>query len=93
MLAKFFGRLMKNDKFKKKFIERLRKVLREVLPKCFECSSFGHLRVDCGNFKQAKGKAYNATLSESEEEETPDKDQKFLAFVAPHEESEGSQLL
>jgi hypothetical protein len=90
MLAKFFGRLMKNDKFKKKFIERLRKVLREVLPKCFECSSFGHLRVD---FKQAKGKAYNATLSESEEEETPDKDQKFLAFVAPHEESEGSQLL
>jgi len=33
--------------------------------------------------------AYNATLSESEEEETLDKDQKFLAFIAPHEESEG----
>jgi hypothetical protein len=49
------------------------------------------MRADCGNLKQAKGKAYNATLSESKEEETPDKDQKFLAFVAPHEEFEGSQ--
>jgi hypothetical protein len=36
------------------------------------------------------GKAYNITLSEFEENETSDKDQKFLAFVAPHEESEGS---
>jgi hypothetical protein len=29
---KNFGRLMKNDKFKKKFIERLRKVPKEVEP-------------------------------------------------------------
>jgi hypothetical protein len=49
------------------------------------------VRTDCGNLKQAKGKAYNATLNESEEEETLEKDQKFLAFIAPHEESEGSQ--
>jgi len=54
--------------------------------RCFECSGFGHIRVDCGNLKQGKGKAYNATLSdESEEKETPALDQ-FLAFVAPHEE-------
>jgi hypothetical protein len=32
MLAKNFGRLMKNDKFKKKFAERLRKVPKEVEP-------------------------------------------------------------
>jgi hypothetical protein len=48
------------------------------------------VRADCGNLKQAKGKAYNATLSESKEKETSDKDQKFLAFIAPQEESEGS---
>jgi len=98
MLAKNFERLMKNDKFKKKFIERLKKAPRESEPKeaekkdlrgfkCFECSGFGHIRADCGNLKQAKWKAYNATLSdESEEEETPGQDHKFLAFMAPHED-------
>jgi hypothetical protein len=74
MLAKNFGRLMKNDKFKKKFSERLEKAPKESEPeeakkkdprglKCFECSSFGHIRADYGNLKQGKGKAYNATLS------------------------------
>jgi hypothetical protein len=48
------------------------------------------VKVDCGNLKQAKGKAYNATLNKSKEEETSDKDQKFLALLAPHEESKGS---
>jgi len=48
MLAKNFERLMKNDKFKKKFSERLKKALRESEleeaekkdprgPRCFEC--------------------------------------------------------
>lgn len=102
MLAKNIGRLMKNDKFKKKFTKRLKEIPREAEseedekkdprgPRCFECSSFGHVRADCRNLKQAKGKAYNATLSESEKEETSDKDQKFLASVAPHEEFKGSQ--
>jgi ribosomal protein L12E/L44/L45/RPP1/RPP2 len=101
MLAKNFGRIMKNNKFKKKFSERLKKAPRESEPeeaekknpkgpRCFECLSFGHIRVDCGNLKQSKGKAYNATLSdESEEEETPAQDQ-FLAFVAPPEDKEDS---
>lgn len=75
---------MKNDKFKKKFTERLKKASRESKPeeaekkdprgpRCFECSGFGHSWANCGNLKQGKGKAYNATLSdESEkEEETP----------------------
>jgi hypothetical protein len=53
MLAKNFGRLMKNDKFKK-FTERLKKAPRESKPeeaekkdlrgpRCFECSGFGHI--------------------------------------------------
>jgi hypothetical protein len=87
MLAKNFGRLMKNDKFKKKFTERLKKAPRESEPeeaekkdprgtRCFECSRFGHIRADCGNLKQGKGKAYNTTLSDEseEEEETPAQD-------------------
>jgi len=88
MLAKNFGRLMKNDKLKNKFTERLKKALREFDPeeakkkdprgpRCFECSGFGHIRDDYENLKQAKGKAYNATLSddsEEEEEETPTQD-------------------
>jgi hypothetical protein len=104
MLAKNFGRLMKNDKFTKKFTERLKKAPRESEPeeaekkdprgpRCFECSGFGHIRADSGNLKQAKRKAYNATLNDEseEEEETPAQDQKFLAFVAPHEDEEDSQ--
>jgi hypothetical protein len=50
----------------------------------------GHIRADCGNLKQGKGKAYDAILSdESEEEESPAQDQ-FLAIMAPHEEDEDS---
>jgi hypothetical protein len=72
MLSKNFGRLMKNDKFKKKFTERLKKAPRESEPKeaekdlrgpkCFECSGFGHIRADCGNLMQGKGKGlqYNS---------------------------------
>jgi hypothetical protein len=96
MLTQNFDRLMKNDKFKKKFTERLRKVSKEAEknpprgPQCFECFGFGHVRADCRNLKQAKEKANNATLSESEEDKTSKKDQKFSAFVAPHDEYEGS---
>jgi hypothetical protein len=32
--------------------------------KCFECLGIGHIRADCGNLKQAKGKGFNATLSD-----------------------------
>jgi hypothetical protein len=74
MLAKNFRRLMKDDRFKKKFSEKAKKPLREAEledekdargPRCFECSGYGHIRADCGNLKKGKGKAYNVTLSES----------------------------
>jgi hypothetical protein len=98
MLAKNFRRLMRDDRFKKKFSEKVKKAPREAKPeeenkdprgpKCFECSGF-HIQADCGNFKKGKGKAYNVTLSDESEEEAPESE-KFLAFVAPHVEEEDS---
>jgi hypothetical protein len=92
-LAKNFRRLMRDDRFKKKFSEKMKKAPREIEleeeekkdlrgPRCFECSGFGHIRADCGNLKKGKGKAYNVTLSDESEEEAPESE-KFLAFVAP----------
>jgi len=44
------------------------------------------------NLKKQRGKSFNATLSdEFEKEEENIKEEKFLAFVAPHEENEDSQ--
>jgi hypothetical protein len=54
MLAKNFKRLMKDDRFKKKFSEKMKKAPREVEPeeeekkdprgpRCYECSGFGHI--------------------------------------------------
>jgi len=103
MLAKNFKRLMRNERFKKKLSEKMKKDPREAEPEeaekkdprgsiCYECSGFGHIRANCGNLKQGKGKDYNTTLSdESEEEEAPEKE-KFLAFVALHVEEEDSYL-
>jgi hypothetical protein len=75
MLAKNFRRLMRDDRFKKKFSEKMKNAPREAEPeeaekkdprgpRCFECSGFGHIRADCGNLKNGKGKAYNVTLSD-----------------------------
>jgi hypothetical protein len=86
MLAKNFRTLMKDDRFKKRFSERV-KIPED--PRCFECSGFGHIRADCGNLRKGKGKAYNVTLSDESEEEAPESE-KFLAFVAPHVEEEDS---
>jgi hypothetical protein len=103
MLAKNFEQFMKNNKFKKKFSDRLRKAphtaeLEEAEkkdprgPQCFECSGFGHIKTECANLKKLKGKAFNAILSdESEKEEETPEEEKFLAFVAPHKENEDSQ--
>lgn len=100
MLAKNFRRLMKDDRFKKMFFERVKKPPREAKPeeekkkdprgpRCFECLGFRHLRADCGNLKKGKGNAYNVTLSDESEEEAA-KSEKFLAFVALLIEEEDS---
>jgi hypothetical protein len=100
MLAKTFRRLMKDDRFKKKFSDKMKKPLRDAEPeeeekrdpggpRCFECSGFGHIRAYCGNLKKGKGKAYNVTLSDESEEDAPESD-KFLTFVAPYVEEEDS---
>jgi hypothetical protein len=100
MLAKNFRRLMKDDRFKKKFSDKMKKPLREVEPeeeekrdpigpRCFECSGFGHIWADCGKLKKGKGKAYNVTLSDELEEEAPESEF-FLAFIAPHVEEKDS---
>jgi hypothetical protein len=100
MLAKNFRRLMKDDRFKKKFSERVKKPSREAEPeeeekedprgpRCFECSGFGHIRADCGNLKKGKGKACNVTLSDESEEEALESE-KFLPFVATLIEEEHS---
>jgi len=93
---------MKNNKFKMKFSDTLRKAPHTTKPEeaekkdprgpqCFECSGFGHIKIECANLKKLKGKAFNATLSdESEKEEETPKEEKFLAFVAPYEENEDS---
>jgi hypothetical protein len=101
MLAKNFRRLKRDDRFKKKFSEKMKNAPREAEPeeaekkdprgpRCFECSGFGHIWADCGNLKNGKGKAYNVTLSDESEEEEPPKSEKFLAFVAPLVEDEDS---
>jgi hypothetical protein len=80
MLAKNFRRLMRDDRFKKKFSKKMKNAPREAKlqeakkkdprgPRCFEYSGFGHRRADCGNLKKGKGKAYNVTLSDESEEE------------------------
>jgi hypothetical protein len=54
MQAKIFGRLMRNERFKRKFFEKLKKVPREPEPeeaekkdpkgpRCYECSGFGYI--------------------------------------------------
>jgi hypothetical protein len=100
MLAKNFKRLMRDDRFKKKFSEKMKKAPREAEneeeekkdprgPRCFECSGFGHIRADCGNLKKGKGKVYNVTLSDESKEKAPEAE-KFLAFVPPLVEEKDS---
>jgi hypothetical protein len=103
LLAKNFRRLMRDNRFKNKFSEKVKKAPREADPKeeekkdprgprCFECSGFGHIRADCQNLKKGKGKAYNVTLNDESEEEAPESE-KFLAFVAPDVKEEDSYYL
>jgi hypothetical protein len=57
---------LKNNKFKNKFSDRLRKAphttdTEEAVkkdprgPQCFECLAFGHTRTECANLKKQRG--------------------------------------
>jgi hypothetical protein len=92
MIANRINKLIKIDKF----IEGLRETPSEAEQeeeekedprghRCCECSSFGYMRTECANLKQAKGKAYIATLSDEFEKEE-ESIENFLACVAPHED-------
>jgi hypothetical protein len=71
MLAKNFERFMKNNKFKKKFSDRLKKAPHTAEPEeaekkdpwgpqCFECLGFRHIKTEC---------AFNATLNDKSEKD------------------------
>jgi len=58
-------------------------------PRCYECSGYGHICGDCGNLKQSKGKAFNATLSDESDydkiDETSGNDSNYLAFATSYD--------
>ncbi|KAG2685396.1 hypothetical protein I3760_10G123700 [Carya illinoinensis] len=68
---------------KKNYFEKWNKEKSDKV-KCHECSGYGHIRIECPNFKKSKGKALNVTLSDSLESETSssssDYDNTFVAF-------------
>jgi len=103
MLVRKFSKLIESKRFRKftdnfqgnpKSTEQEKGDINEKDPRgprCFECSGFGHIQADCGNLKHAKGKALNATLSnDSDEEETPGKDSKLLAFTGSYNDPDES---
>jgi hypothetical protein len=52
---------------------------REV--KCYECGGVGHIRSDCGNLINSKGRAFNVTQSdESDQEEKAENVANYVAF-------------
>jgi hypothetical protein len=69
MIANRINKLMKTDKF----IEGLRETPSEAEPEEEEKEDprghFGYMKTECANLKQAKGKAYIATLSDESEKE------------------------
>jgi hypothetical protein len=49
--------------------------------KCYECGGVGHIRFDCGNLINSKGRAFNVTQSdESDQEEKAENVANYVAF-------------
>jgi len=87
LIANRINQLMNTDKF----IKGLRETPSEAEPeedprghRCCECSGFGHMKTECANLKQAKGKAYIATLGNDFEKEG-ESPKKCLTRVASRE--------
>jgi hypothetical protein len=65
--------------------------------KCHECGGIGHIRADCGNLINSKGKAFNMTQSdEPNNEEKAENVANYVAFEvsydSEHEASESNSL-
>ncbi|KAG2667762.1 hypothetical protein I3760_15G130800 [Carya illinoinensis] len=71
-----FAKKNETENWKKEKTEKKDKV------QCHECSGYGHIRVECPNFKKNKGKALNVTLSDSSDSEnsSSDDEKSFMAF-------------
>jgi hypothetical protein len=58
-------------------------------PRCYECSGYGYIHIDCGNLKQSKSRAFNVTLSDESDndeiDETLEKDTNYLAFAISYD--------
>jgi hypothetical protein len=56
--------------------------------KCHECGGIGHIRIDCGNLKRSKGKAFNTTQSDESDkediEEALEDGVNYLAFTTSY---------
>ncbi|KAG2680280.1 hypothetical protein I3760_11G092200 [Carya illinoinensis] len=83
---KYSGKKKKRDKefsAKKNCFEKWNKEKSDKV-KCHECSGYGHIRIECPNFKKSKEKVLNVTLSDSSESETSslssDDDNTFVGF-------------
>jgi hypothetical protein len=66
-------------------------------PKCYECGGIGHIRANCGNLRNSKGRAFNVTQSdESNNEEKAENVANYVAFgvsyESEHEASECNSL-
>ena len=56
---------------------------RTYFPQCYECQWFGHIKADCGNLKNARANAMNASMSdESESSDFDDHKGKKVACMA-----------
>ena len=62
--------------------ERLKEWYSQGL-KCFKCNVNGHIHKKCPNYIKSKGKAMNATLSNSKSSSSEDNSDSEGNFIAP----------
>jgi hypothetical protein len=79
MARKFKKFLRNNENSRSKESKNSMNPSREV--KCYECGGVGHIRADCGNLINSKGRAFNVTQSdESNQEEEAENFANYVAF-------------
>ena len=56
-----------------------------MVPQCFGCQGYGHMKFECPTYLKSKGKAMAVTLSDdevSDDESSCDEHGNFIAFTA-----------